>query len=188
MERSHYSDKNRKNSTLLTFAVSHLFSLWSIWVFGFQLINLSACAFSVHLPLSDHFISLSTFFFHLLVFCSLLFSLFSLFTSFPACYPFQMLSISFSPLLLWCTPLPSYLSLTGGEDLEGLNLFLLTVPGHCLWVQDTGYHRVLLHLWRKKNQDKIIKHKWKFEGTIIRSKRAKRQNHFIFQDHRIVLK
>lgn len=64
VERSHYSDKNRKkNSTLLTFTVSHLFSLWSIWVFGFQLINLSACSFSVHLPLSDHFISLSTFFF-----------------------------------------------------------------------------------------------------------------------------
>lgn len=126
-------------------------------------------------------------FFHLLVFCSLLFSLFDLFMSFPAWYPFQILSISFSPLLLWCTPLCSYLSLTGGEDLEGLNLFLLTVPGHCLWVQDTGYHRVFLHLWRKTNQDKIIKHKWKYKGTIIQSKRTKRQNHFIFQDHRIVL-
>lgn len=40
----------------------------------------------------------------------------------------------------------SYLSFTSGKDLEGLNLLLLSIPGHRLRVQDAGNHRVLFYL------------------------------------------
>lgn len=52
-----------------------------------------------------------------------------------------------------------YLSLTGGEDLERLDLFLLAIPGYCLRVQDAGYHRILFHLLEKimKTQQNRIK-------------------------------
>lgn len=50
-----------------------------------------------------------------------------------------------------------YLSLTGGENLEGLDLLLLMVPGHRLRVQNTGDHRALLHLPGEKS-------KWKSGG------------------------
>lgn len=65
----------------------------------------------------------------------------------------------------------SYLSLTRGEDLEGLNLLLLSIPGHCLRVQDAGNHRVLLHLQRETEWDKITKQKnWNCGALLFKVK------------------
>jgi len=50
-----------------------------------------------------------------------------------------------------------YLSLASGEDLEGLDLFLLGIPGHRLAVQNTGRHRVFLHLLGENNEEKQIR-------------------------------
>lgn len=80
----------------------------------------------------------------------------------------------------------SYLSLTSGEDLEGLNLLLLSIPGHCLRVQDAGNHRVLLHLQRDTEWDKITKHKnWNCGAQLFK---VKGQIVIFFAQHqRIVL-
>lgn len=161
VERGRYSDQNWKN-TLLTFAVSpSLLSPRSIWLFCLLHINLSlflsALSPSICLPLPDHFTLLSTSPLPSGLYLCLVFSLqpfhfpFSLLSSSPTFYPFNTLNISFTLLPPSCyVPLcPSYLSLAGGEDLEGLDLFLLTIPGHRLCVQDAGHHRVLLHLLKK---------------------------------------
>lgn len=67
-----------------------------------------------------------------------------------------------SKLKSWTFPsllFSSYLSLTSCEDLEGLNLLLLSIPGNCLWVQDAGNHRVLLYLRRETKWDRIVNQK-----------------------------
>lgn len=184
VERSHYSEKKlrrerKRNSTSLTFAVLRLFSLWSIWVFGCRLINLfrPAPSPSFSLSLSDHFVILlfPTFQSSVLSPCfffqSLTFSLLQI-VRLPGFLQFQNQNPGhFIPSSPTSSSPSSYLSLASGEDLEGLNLLLLSIPGHCLRVQDTGNHRVLLHLQRDTEWDKITKHKnWNCGALLFKVK------------------
>lgn len=84
----------------------------------------------------------------------------------------------------------SYLSLTSGEDLEGLNLLLLSIPGHRLRVQDAGNHRVLLNLQRETKCDKTIRRTWinKIKSSSIQRQRAVFCFCFFTPKQRIVLK
>lgn len=198
VERSHYSDKNWIEREKETPPRWHLQSCGSSLYDPFEsLVPGLSISFCLRPPrpspsvLSDHFVILlfptfqssvpSRFFFR-----SLTFSLFQI-VRLPGFLQFQNQNPGhFIPSSPTSSSPSSYLSLTSGEDLEGLNLLLLSIPGHCLRVQDAGNHRVLLHLQRETEWDKITKQKKiKLWGTIIQSKRANR--YFFARHQRIVL-
>lgn len=136
---------------------THLLSPRSIWLLCLVLINLpfflSTLSLSISLSLPDHFTLLSSSPLstgpHLCLVFSLqpfLFSHHLLLSTFMTLWVFVPL---LSPISLYSIPPRQYLSFAGGEDLKRLDLFLLTIPGNCLWVQHAGYHRILLHLWTR---------------------------------------